>query len=151
MPIPREVNMRLLDKLKKKLKMEKKQPSLKRLLRKQVGCSSRNIFIRDQHIDPITDDEFDEFVRTDNCHKLKWEKEIFDCDDISLLFLTRVKEWFRKEKKKNAGIGWIWADLPEGNHAFIFYIRKSDYKCVFFKPQKHERFSLRSRPNFMLC
>ena len=143
--------MRLLNKLKEKLKKEKKQPSLKRLLRKQTGCSSRNIFIRDRHIDPITDEEFDEYLKGDNCHKLKWEEEGFDCDDISLLFLTKAKGWFWKQKKKNAGIGWIWAKLPEiGKHAFIFYIRKKDFKCVFFKPQTHERFHLHSRPSLMI-
>ena len=140
--------MGLLEKLKKKLKKGKKQPTLKRLLRKQTGC--RNIFIRDKHIDPITDDEFDEFLKVDNSHKLEWEEEGFDCDDISLLFLVKAKEWFWKYKKKNAGIGWIWSELLEGNHAFIFYVRKPDYKCVFFKPQIHERFSLHSRPGFML-
>ena len=142
--------MSLLDSLRKKLKKEKEQPSLRRLLGKQTGCSSHNIFIRDRHVDPITDDEFDEFLNTDNCHKLTWELEIFDCDDISLLFLVRAKDWFRKEKKKNAGIGWIWAPLPESNHAFIYYLREQDMKCIFFKPQLHERFELHSKPSFIL-
>lgn len=142
--------MSLLDDLRKKLKKEKGQPSLKRLLRKQTGCSSRNIFIRDRHVDLITDEEFDEFLKTDNCHKLVWELEIFDCDDISLLFLVRAKDWFRKEKKKNAGIGWIWAPLPEGSHAFICYLREEDMRCIFFKPQLHERFELHSKPTLMI-
>lgn len=142
--------MSLLDTLKKKLKRGKKQPSLKSLLRRQTGC--RNIFIRDRYIDPISDDEFDEFLKVDNCHKLKWEKEGFDCDDISLLFLVKAKEWFWKHKKKNAGIGWIWAELPGiGKHAFIFYLRKGDFRCIFFKPQIHKRFSLHSRPSLMIA
>ena len=142
--------MSLLDRLKGKLKKEQRQPSLKRLLRKQTGAASSKIFIRDKHIDPITDDEFNEYLKVDNCHKLKWEEEGFDCDDISLLFLVKAKEWFWKHKKKNASVGWIWSDLPEGNHAFIFYVRKPDYKCIFFKPQIHKRFPLYSRPGFML-
>ena len=141
--------MSLLDNLKKKLKKGKKQPSLKRLLRKQTGCSSRNIYVRDRYIDPITDGDFDEFLKVDNCHKLEWKEEIFDCDDISLIFLVKVKEWFRK-KGINASVGWIWAPLPEGNHAFIFYTRKPDFKCIFFKPQIHERFFLHSRPSLMI-
>jgi hypothetical protein len=143
--------MGLLNRLKGKLKEKgRRQPTLKRLLRKQTRAASSKIFIRDKHIDPITDAEFDEFLKVDNCHKLKWEAEGFDCDDISLLFLVKAKEWFWKHKKKNASIGWIWSELPEGKHAFIFYVRKPDYKCIFFKPQKHKRFLLYSRPSFML-
>ena len=71
------------------------------------------------------------------------------CDDISRLFWNNAKEWFRK-KGINASVGWIWAPLPEGNHAFIFYTRKPDFKCIFFKPQIHERFFLHSRPSLMI-
>ena len=141
--------MSLLDNLRKKLKLEKVQPSLKRLLRKQTGCSFRNIFIRDRHVDPITDEEFDAFLKNDIFHKITWRKDIFDCDDISLMFLIHAKDWFRS-REKNAAIGWIWAYLPEGKHAFIFYIRKKDLKCIFFKPQLHERFVLNGRPSLMI-
>ena len=142
--------MSLLDDLWDKIGKKKKDPTLKGIIRKATHC--RNIFIRDRHVDPITDEEFDEYLKVDNCHKLKWEEEGFDCDDISLLFLTKAKEWFWKQKKKNVSIGWIWAELPEiGKHAFIFYVRKGDFKCVFFKPQIHERFHLHSRPSLMIA
>jgi len=141
--------MSLLDNLRKKLKKEKEQPSLRRLLRKQTGCSSRNIYISDRHVDLITDEEFEEYLKVDHCHKVIWSEEIYDCDDIALLFLTLAKGWFRN-KGKNAAIGLLWAPLPIGMHAFNFYVRREDTRCLFYDPQKHEQILSHVKPTFIL-
>ena len=139
----------MLDNLRKKLKKEKGQPSLRRLLRKQTGCSSRNIFISDRHMDFITDDEFEAYLTVDHCHKVMWSEEIYDCDDIALLFLTLAKGWFRN-KGKNAAVGLLWAPLAQGMHAFNYYIREEDMRAIFYDPQTHRQVFLDKTPIFIL-
>ena len=131
--------MGLLDDLRDKL--SGKEKTLKSLIRKQTKCRSSNIYVQDQFIDLISDNDMDCYLAVDKSHTIPYKPEKQDCDDISRIFWNGAKNWFYHEKGINASVGWIW----DAGHAFNFYVN-SKQKCVFIEPQTHKRVSLKSRP-----
>lgn len=136
--------MSLLDDLLERMG-KKKQPTLRSLLRKQTGISYRNIYVSDKYIDLISDEDMDTFLKLDKSNELPWKPEIFDCDDISRVFLNSAKIWFYKEKNINAAVGWIWT----ARHAFNFYINQA-LKIVFIEPSTDQIVQIHSRPKLII-
>lgn len=136
--------MSLIDDLRKRIGTKKKI-TLRSLIRKQTGCSGRNIYIADKHIDLVSDDDMNDFLERDKTNNIPWKVDISDCDDISRIFWNNAKIWFYKEKNINAAVGMVWAK----GHAFNYYVRK-DFKVIGVEPQTDKRIPIPSRPVFVI-
>lgn len=136
--------MSLLDELRKKLKKGGKQPSLKRLIRKQTGCSPRNIFIPDKHLDLVDDFDAKTLLGQDRTNREAYVPERFNCDDFARNVYNNARNYGLKIKKKN----WCWAEIWVAGHALNLYVNQ-DMKVVFIETQTDEETTIHSRPRFV--
>lgn len=123
------------------LKRKKREPSLKTILRKELHCSRRRIFIGDRHSDPVTDRAMREFIAQRSVSMTHLEGEIEDCEDYALAFHKDAKDWFRA-KQINARVGEIWC-YPSKDieaHAFNFSVKRDDTISFWEGKSGRERF-----------
>jgi len=135
--------MSLLDDLREKIG-KKKQPSLKRIIHKQTGCSYRNIFIPDKHMDLVANADAGEFLAQDFTDRETYVIERFDCDDFARNVYNNARNYGLKVKKKN----WCWAEIWIAKHALNLYVNQ-DMKVVFIECQTDEKTSIHSRARFV--
>ena len=112
-----------------------RQPTLKRVLSKQMHCSRRRINVGDQYLTPITSKAMGAFVVADKTDELEWKKGVLECNTFALFFRANAKRWFLNQGL-NAAVGTIWtyATKEEVEHACNFYL-KPDLKVIYLEPQ----------------
>ena len=114
---------------------------MKTLLRKEMHCSRRRIFIGDRHSDPVTDKAMREFIAQRSVSMTSSEGEIEDCEDYALAFHKDAKDWFRA-KKINAQVGEIWCyrSKDEIAHAFNFSVKPDNMVSFWEGKSGRQRF-----------
>jgi len=132
-------------------KRKKREPTLKTILRKELPCSRRQIFVGDRHSDPITDKMMREFIVQRSIDMTPSEGEIEDCEDDALAFHKDAKDWFRA-KKINARVGEIWCypSKDEKAHAFNFSV-KPDNTISFWEGRSGRQRFLNARVQLVKC
>ena len=133
--------MSLLEKLRERIR-DKKQPTLKSLIRKATRC--RNIYIPDKHMDLVDDADAQEFLKQDLTNRETYVIERFDCDDYGRNVYNNARNYGLNVKKKN----WCWAEIWTANHALNLYVNQ-DMKVVFIECQTDEKTSIYSRARFV--
>lgn len=90
----------------------------------------------------ISMDSFNMFRTTSCIYAQDYKPEIFDCDDYTLVFLGRVKEWYGKNEGFSASIGFMSGDIrlkkgdPLRGHAVAFFI--SNKELYIYEPQYND-------------
>lgn len=107
--------------------------TLQNVIKKELRCNRRNIYIGDKHLDPIPDKDMHAFLAYDHTENGNYCKEIWDCDNFSLQFAAAAQRYFAP-KGINAAIGIIWT----AKHAFNLSVNQ-DYKVVLWEPQSDSR------------
>lgn len=118
-----------------------RQPTLKRLLSRQMHCSRRRINVGDEFLAPVTSKAMGEFLVYDKTDELEWKKGVLECNTFALFFRANAKRWFLN-RGINAAVGTIWTykTKSEGAHAFNFYLLPSLH-ALYVEPQTdRERF-----------
>lgn len=127
------------------LKRKRREPSLKTILRKELHCSGRRIFIGDRHSDPVTDKAMREFISQRKGGPQHLEGEIEDCEDHALAFHKDAKDWFRA-KGINVRVGEIWCHPSKYMVAHAFNLSvKPDNTVSFWEGKSGRQRSLNAR------
>lgn len=119
-----------------KRKRRKRPKSMKTLISREMHISRRNIYVGTQHLTPITEKDFHEFLAVDTTNKGVWIKGVQECDHFALYLLTAAKKWFVAKLKKNAAVGMVWraGTASQQEHAFNFVITEK-LQIRYFEPQ----------------
>lgn len=139
--------MSLLERLKKKVG-KKKQPSLKRIVRKATKAASSKIFIGDRYLSALKFKDVTDFVKQDlTDRKIYTGDPGWDCDNYALRLMSNAQVHFIEKKNINPAFGLCWA----GGHAFNLFYCSDDDKIHFIEPQldKELKWPL-SRARFVL-
>lgn len=118
---------------------KRKEPSLQRVLSREMHCSRRRIYVSDPHFDPITPRAMSGFLAYDYTNNGEWKKDIWDCDNFALQFVAAAQRYFAQQGI-NAAIGIIWTDV----HAFNFYLSPA-MKVGYIEPQSDLKTFLTAR------
>ena len=133
-----------------RLRRKKKPLSMRTLLSRAFHCSRRMVFVGDEFLETVTDEEMRDFLKSDTTNNLKWVKGIRECNIFALLLLASAKKWFIKKYWKNAAIGMAWRSgtATKEAHAFCYYVTP-DLKVKLIEPQTDEIMKLETKGVFV--
>ena len=132
------------------LRREKRQPTLKTVLSRQMHCSRRVINVGDEYLAPVTSKAMGTFLIKDSTDELEWKKGVLECNTFALFFRANAKRWFL-DQDVNAAVGTIWTHptKDEVAHAFNFYLLPT-LKVIYVEPQTDKERWLNARVKLVL-
>ena len=136
--------MSLLEDLRSKMRKGNKTPSLKSVVRKATGCSSRHIYIPDKHMDLVNERDAKEFLAQDRTDRELYVKELFDCDDYARNVYNNARNYGLEVLGKN----WAWAVIWIRGHALNLYVTEA-LKVVFIETQTDRETTIKAKTIFV--
>jgi hypothetical protein len=85
-------------------------------------------------------DELVEWLNKDSLEKVRWIKDIYDCDDFADQSKARMHFIVGRNQNINPAYGIAWGDTPMGFHAFnvALVIKDNQRKVVIIEPQNDD-------------
>ena len=117
---------------------------LKRLLRKQTGCSYRRMIIQDKNYNALQPGAMKRYLKMYNRFDYYDYGEEYDCDDVARDLWNFMKRRARIERKENGAVGLlILNDHTQLVCARIEYAQKTPHSVYYLD----QRDSTINRPN----